>query len=197
MKNILFYFFITINILVIIYIFIDKKDSRQYINIEIKGAVKNPGVYKLDDDSIVSDLILASGGLLKNADISVTNQSKFLKNEMVVVIYTKEEIEKMKKGNTAIKYIDKECVCPKLENDSCINEVIYNSDGIIISTGKISLNSGSLEEFMTLPGIGESKALSIIKYRDDNNGFSEIKDIINVKGIGTSIYEKIKDYLTL
>lgn len=200
MKNILFYFAVIINVSVIVIFFIDRENIKEkeiFINVEIKGAVKREGVYKLKENSLVLDLINEAGGLLETADISVTNQSKKIKDEMVVIIYTKQEISEMRKGSTSVKYIEKECICPKIRNDSCLNEVIYNSDGIIISTGKISINSATLEELMTLPGIGENKALSIIKYRDENKGFLKIDDIMNVKGIGASIYEKIKDYLTL
>lgn len=197
MKNILFYFLVLINILVIFNIYFKKEENIELIQVEIKGAVNNPGVYKLNEESIVSNLISASGGLLANADISVTNLARKLDDEMVVIIYTNEEIEEMRKGTTSIKYIDKECICPKIVNNSCLNEVIYNTDGQIINTGKVSLNSSTLEEIMSLPGIGESKAKSIINYREENNGFKEIEEIMKVKGIGTSIYEKIKDYLTL
>ena len=50
---------------------------------------------------------------------------------------------------------------------------------------------------MTLTGIGEKKALDIIEYREKNNGFKNIEDIKNIKGIGDSIFDKIKDRLTL
>lgn len=197
MKNILFYFLVLINVIVLVLIYYDRKEEINYIQVEIKGAVKNPGVYKLKENSIVDDLINSSGGLLDNANISTTNLARKLIDQYVVVIYTNTEIDEMRSGSTSIKYIDKECICPKITNNGCLNKVIYNSDGVIIDTGKVSLNSSTLEELMTLPGIGEAKALSIIKYRDENNGFKEIEEIMKVKGIGTSMYEKIKDYLTL
>ena len=103
----------------------------------------------------------------------------------------------MMKGSTSVRYIDKECICPRIDNSSYYKKMISNIDGVIINTGKISLNSASIKELMTLPGIGESKAKLIILYRDQNNGFKSIEEIKNVKGIGNSIYEKFKDYLTL
>lgn len=197
MRKILFYLIIIINIIVLIICF---KSTNEYnydqINVEIKGAVKKPGVYQLNYNDTVESLVKRSGGLLKNADISVTNMSKKLNDEMVVIIYTKEEIDKMREGATSVKYIDKECICPKLTNDSCLDEEIKKEENIIISE-KISLNSATKEELMNLPGIGESKAIKIIDYRNNNNGFKRIEEIMNVKGIGNSIYEKIKDYITL
>lgn len=63
--------------------------------------------------------------------------------------------------------------------------------------GKISLNKATKEELMSLPGIGETKALAIIEYRNRYNGFVSIEEITQVKGIGESTFNKIKAYLSL
>lgn len=174
------------------------------IKVDIKGAVKNPGVYEVNENSRVSDVINVSGGLTNEADTSVINLSKNVVDEMVIIIYTKEEINEMKKGSTSIKYIEKECICPKLENDACIedktdnipdNEI--NSNDKNESNGKVSLNKATLDELMTLDGIGEKKAQAIIDYRNKNNGFKTIEEILEVDGIGSTTYEKIKDRLAL
>ena len=189
---ILFYFVFNINNLFIT----EETSTLDYIVVEVKGSVKVPGVYEVKKGSRVSDLIHEAGGLLDNADTSIINLSKELEDEMVVVIYNDEEINEMKKGSTSVKYIERQCVCPILENDACIEEVISNNS-IDNKTGLVSLNTGTIEELMTLPGIGESKAKLIIKYRDENGGFKKIEDIMNVKGIGESMFEKIKSYIML
>lgn len=170
--------------------------SIETIKVEIKGFVNNPGVYEIEKGKRVEDAIELSGGLLENADISVTNLSKILTDEMVIIIYSNEEINEMKKGSTSIKYIDKECVCPKIENNTCIENPITNIEINSESSGKVSLNSASLEELMTLNGIGESKAKLIIEYRN-KTPFKSIEEITNIKGIGQATYEKIKDQLSL
>ncbi len=167
------------------------------IKVEIKGAISKPGVYQLKSNSRVQDLVDVSGGLNNNADISIINLSKKLEDEMVVIIYNKEEIKEMVKGNTSIKYIEKECICPMLENDGCFDNYITNEESIINDTGKISLNTATIEELLTLPGIGETKAKSIIKYREEVGSFKNIEEIMNIKGIGKTTFEKFKDYLTL
>lgn len=164
------------------------------IKIDIKGAVLNPGVYELDNNSRVEDAILKSGGLTNDADTSILNLSKNLKDEMVIIIYTKDEINKLRKGSETVKYIEKECICPKIENDACIDESITNNEEK--ESTKVSLNNATLNELMTLPGIGKSKAETIIEYRN-SYGFKTIDELKKVSGIGDKTYEKLKDKITI
>lgn len=166
------------------------------IKVEIKGAVNNPGVYELETGKRVEDVIKLSGGLKKDADVSNTNLSKNLVDEMVIIIYTKDEINSMTTGNTTIKYIDKECICPVIENNSCISDAVTNFEVIEEVSDKISLNKATLEELMTLKGIGESKAKSIIEYRE-KTPFKNIEELLNVKGIGKAMFEKIKVHISI
>lgn len=178
----------------------EKIETEKSLSIDIKGAVKNPGVYELKDGSVVKDAIDVSGGLLESANTEHINLSKKIVDEMVIIIYTNEEIQEMTEGSTSIKVVDKECICPKIENNACIDNNKYTNISNETNQGtsnKISLNNASKEELMTLNGIGESKANAIIEYRNNNGLFKQIEDITNVKGIGNSVYEKIKDRLTL
>ncbi len=59
------------------------------------------------------------------------------------------------------------------------------------------INTAGLEELMTLPGIGESKAQSIINYRQEQGAFSSIEDIMNISGIKQGVFDKIKDQITV
>ncbi len=61
---------------------------------------------------------------------------------------------------------------------------------------KVALNSATKEELMTISGIGESKAISIIEYRE-KSPFTKIEDILNVSGIGEALFEKIKAFITI
>lgn len=179
---------------------VEQKD----IKVDIKGEINNPGVYKLKEGDRVSDAIKISGGLTENADTSLINLSKNLKDEMVIIIYNKYEIENIKQENnkpeTVIKYIEKQCVCPDTINEACIKQSEETNEKTNIEQAKndkISINTGTLEELETLPGIGESKAQAIIKYREENGSFKTLEEITNIKGIGTSIFEKLEEYITL
>lgn len=182
---------------------VDEDSSLEKIRVDIKGAIIEPGVYEVDKGNRVIDLINMAGGLTDNADTSLINLSKVLSDEMVIYVYTKEEVKNSNLINTVIKVVEKECVCPNIENDGCINDKIdvtisnkkdNNDDGSLNSL--ININTASLDELMNIPGIGKQKAEAIIKYRKDNK-FESIEDITNVSGIGDSLYESIKKYITV
>lgn len=158
------------------------------IKVDIKGYVKKPGVYELVDTAIVNDLIKLAGGIKSGGTTDNINLSKILKNEDVVVILSKKEL---KEQNT------KPISSTTFENRTDLSE--QQSSGVLPSDAapkKVSLNQATKEELMTLSGIGESKALLIIEYRK-KTPFQNITDIMNVSGIGESIYEKIKDNITI
>lgn len=180
-------------------------DNKKYYLVDIKGAVNNPGVYKLEENSRIMDVINLSGGLKDNADTSNINLSKKIKDEMFIIIYTKEEIEKYKNDSISTKKINeqlqKEIVVIDDNNDAQIN--IKTSDNYVKddvddkNNGKININVATKEELLSLDGIGDIKAQAIINYRNDKGIFNEIDDIKNVSGIGDSLFEKIKDYITV
>ena len=188
------------------------KPDLEMFKVDIKGAVKKPGVYEVKSSDNVSDLIKLAGGLNKNADTSNINLSRTLENEMVIKIYTKSELKKADSKEI------KECVCPEvtitkcIENDSTITKVEGKEQNIVenkidiptISETKedssnklISINTATKEELMTLNSIGESKANAIIEYRNTNGNFKSIEDIKNVSGIGDALFEKIKSNITI
>lgn len=176
-------------------------NSNNGLMVNIKGAVVNPGVYSFTNGERVIDAIEKSGGLLENADTSVINLSKNLFDEMVIVIYTYDEVQAMKGQNILIQYVERECNCPKLENDACLNDNDKSSGDSIGNQNsnqtKISINIASIDELQTLSGIGASKAKAIVDYRNTNGPFSRIEDVMNVSGIGEAVFAKIKDYITI
>jgi competence protein ComEA len=165
-------------------------DEPEYIYVDLKGAIENPNVYKLLKGSRTIDLINEAGGLLNNANTRFINLSKELKDGDAIVIYTNEEIEEAKKSN--IIYVETPCICEEVKNDACYNDTINSNNNSIIN-----INTATLEELMTLTGIGEAKAKSIIEYRENNGPFSKIEDIINVKGISETIFNNIKENITI
>lgn len=166
--------------------------------VDIKGEVNNPGVYQLSEESRVIDVINTAGGLTDKANTSLINLSKKIKDEMVIIIYSNEEVSNSKKDQTITKIIEKECVCPDIKNDSCLNTTsstsnIEEENQVSKIETKISLKTCTLEELKSVPGLGEVKANAILDYKNQY-GFNTVEDLLKVNGIGTAGYEKIKDY---
>lgn len=171
----------------------DKEEDTLY-QVDIKGEVNTPGIYSLKEGSRVIDVINTANGLTENADTTVINLSKKIIDEMVIIIYSREEVADF--INT--KRIESELInyCSdgfSLHNDACISNDDTSND---TNNSLININSASKEDLMTLPGVGEAKADSIIEYRNSNGEFKSIEDIKNVSGIGDSLFAKIKEYIT-
>lgn len=172
----------------------DKEVKSSKIFVDVKGEVNAPGVYELTSDNNVADAIGAAGGLTGNSDTSNINLSKKLTDEMVIIVYSSEDIRLMKE--------EKRTICPKV-NCACITKedekaVLDSSeDTKEDNDGLVNINTASKDDFLSLKGIGEGKANSIIEYRNKNGNFEKIEDIKNVSGIGDSLFEKIKDYITV
>lgn len=156
--------------------------------VDIKGEVNNPGTYEVLPDTRVLDVIEKAGGLTENANTSVNNLSLKVKDEMVIIIYSNEEVSNFSKVKEKESQVSKTCNSSDIKNDTCISNDSLSS--------LVNINTASKEELMALTGIGEAKALDIISYRDNNGLFNDISDITKVPGIGDSLYAKIKDFIT-
>ncbi len=184
----------------------NNNDSAVKVTVDIKGAVNTPGVYEVDSQKRVIDVIKLAGGLNSNANTNYINLSSKVEDEMVIWIYTNKEISDLKLEQESTKYMISNCNCPKVDNTTCLNSDKVNSNNSSEKSsndnkdklqGLVNINNSSLEDLMKLEGIGESKARSIIDYRNKNGLFKSIEDIKNVSGIGESLYTKIKEYITV
>ena len=169
-----------------------KNPESKKLIVDIKGYVKKPGVYEVEEETRISDVIELAGGLLLSANTRYLNLSKKVTDELVIIIYSDTEIEEMiEKGEIEEKLPD-----VKDENLITSEEVLEEETNENKVSGKININTASIEELMTLTGIGETKAEAIIKYREENK-FKTIEDIMEVSGIGESTFEKIKNNITV
>lgn len=169
----------------------EKTEMSNLIKVDVKGAVKEPKVYILEEDATVEDAITMAGGLKDDGVTSNINLSKHLKDEMVVYVFTQAEIDKKQSSNEIVCEIPKcECETIDVSGETSIQK---NNTKEQTNNGLISINDASLEDLMTLDGIGNAKALAIINYRNTNGPFKTIEDIKNVSGIGDSLFEKIKN----
>ncbi len=169
-----------------------KKEENKKVLVDVKGQVNNPGVYESTEKNTVMDVINQAGGLTNKSDTSNINLSKKLEDEMVIIVYSKEEIRQMKVKQTSCPNYNNACIDNKDEKSNLENSNTKSDN----KTELVNINTADEEKLQTLSGIGASKAKAIIEYRNTNGKFEKIEDIKNVSGIGDSAFEKIKDYIT-
>ena len=133
----------------------------EILTVFVCGAVKAPGVYELPAGSRVYEAIAIAGGTTDEAAQTAVNQAELLCDGQMIEIPTREE--QMAKAAAEEARAD----------------------------GLVNINSADLEELKTLPGIGDSKARSIIAYREENGAFENPEDIKNVDGIGEGVFAKL------
>ena len=141
------------------------------IIVHITGAVPRPGVYALPEGARVQDAISAAGGFLADADKTGINLARVLEDgEQIDILFAEGA------------------------------SIVIPTPGVEVITSNselININTASQFELETLPGIGPTTAMRIIEYREANGPFATIDDIIDVAGIGTGTFERIKDLITV
>ena len=179
-----------------------EEEQKEIYYVDIKGYVNNPGVYSIEKGKRVVDAINQAGGLSENANTSLLNLSMLINDQMGIIVYSNQEIKNLE--DTIKKQQVKETICKdNVVNNACVStskSIVVpniNTTPMDIASEKININTASKEILMTLSKIGESKAISIIEYREKNGLFKTIEDLKNVSGIGDSIFEAIKDYITV
>jgi competence protein ComEA len=153
------------------------QEEPKKIMVYVTGAVKNPGVYTLEEGKRVKDAIEAAGGNLPEADLLRLNLAQKLRDEDKLYVPRVGEFpegqEEPGRGNTGMA--------------GATVGISSSSDN------KININTADLVELDTLPGIGPTTAQKIIDYRNQNGPFKSIEEIKNVSGIGDKKFEEIKD----
>lgn len=154
--------------------------------VHLCGAVEKPGVYEAGIKSRLCDLIQLAGGLKENAAGDYINQARLVTDGERIYIPTKREVKEITAGD----YVEgdqsgKSPDAPKASKDT------------VQSMELVDINSASAEELMELPGIGQAKADSIIKYRSENGKFQRIEDLMNISGIKEGLFNKISSCITV
>lgn len=140
-----------------------------YICVYITGHVKNPGVYEISEGTRLYQLVELAGGFTEEAAEDYLNLAACVRDGDKITVYSKEETE-----------------------DAGISDSMDSSRELCVN-----INTADKETLMTLPGIGESKADAILRYREENGSFSSIEDIMNISGIKQGAFDKIKDLITI
>lgn len=145
--------------------------------IYISGEVNSPGVVTIDINRRLSDAVDKLGGLTKDADFNRINLAMKIEDEKHYIIpKVGEELE-----------VDEDI---ESEQSDTVKVVDKNNN-------KVNINTATIQELDSLPGVGEATANKILSYREENGKFNSIEDIKNVNGIGDKKYENLKDVICI
>lgn len=151
-----------------------KERAETMIYVDIKGAVKVPGIYQLKNQQRIWDALALAGGVSEEADTTQVNYAQKVKDQMIIYV--------PKKG---------ESVAQSLETLQESAPAQQNQEE------KINLNTATEAELQTISGIGAKKAQEIIRFRDEQGPFKTVEELKNVPGIGEKTVERLKDMLTV
>lgn len=144
------------------------------VYVYVCGEVKSPGVYELKSDARVFQAIQLAGGMTEEAALDAVNQARTVTDGEQIYVPTIAEAEAQGTGVG--------------EGTS-----LTGADG----NKKININTAGKEELMTLTGIGEAKALSILTYREEHGAFGSIEELMEIEGIKEGVFNKIKEDITI
>jgi competence protein ComEA len=157
----------------------ETSDNQKNVTAEISGEVILPGVYKLSGESRVDDLLIAADGFSQKADRDWCN--KYLNRAAKITDGQKIYIPSVNQQSSILS-------AKKSGEDQTISGNI-SSD----SKGLININSASLGELDTLPGIGQIYGQSIVEHRP----YSNIEELLSKGVLKKSVYEKLKDRISI
>lgn len=144
---------------------------------DIKGSVKEPGIYSFSSEERVYDVLKRAGGLLEEADSDRINFSAKIEDQQVLYIPAV--------GEVLPEHLDQ----------------LASSEGKQSTAdsepSKININTASPSELQQIPGIGSVKAQEIIRFREENGSFQKVEDLQEISGIGEKTVEKLKNFVTI
>ena len=150
----------------------DESPEQDLITVDVKGAVKSPGIYDLPVGSRVHDAVQKAGGLKEEADSKSLNLAQKVSDEALVYVPTKGE-------------------------EAASQQAASGTTPSTSKEKKVNLNKASLEELKQVKGLGGKRAQDIIDHREANGKFKSVDELKKVSGIGAKTIEKLKDYVTV
>ena len=150
----------------------EESPEQDLITVDVKGAVKSPGIYDLPVGSRVHDAVQKAGGLTEEADSKSLNLAQKISDEALVYVPTKGEEAASQQATSG--------TTPSSSKEK-----------------KVNLNKASLEELKQVKGLGGKRAQDIIDHREANGKFKSVDELKKVSGIGAKTIEKLKDYVTV
>lgn len=154
-------------------------EELEFLTVDVKGAVKNPGIYQLKKTSRINDAIQKAGGLTTDADSKSINLAQKLTDEAVIYVAAMGENVTNAASNNG-------------------QTLTKDTNGTAEQKGnKVNLNKANLSDLQSISGIGQKRAQDILDYREANGKFNSVDDLKNVSGVGAKTLEKLKEYVTV
>lgn len=154
------------------------------IYVDIGGEVMDPGVYMVEEDTRLFQVVELAGGLKETADTDSINQAERVSDGQKIIIGSRDETSPYYTGRArTFAYSGSETET----STSAVRETEYGT--------LVNINLANLEELQMLPGVGPSTARKILVYREEHGSFLSAADLKNISGIGDKTYENLKDYI--
>ncbi len=170
----------------------EAKEDNGRIFVHVCGQVCQPGVYELKVHSRVYEAIQAAGGMTQTAAFSYLNQAEELTDGQQLYVPSQEEITAWENGeNTSGNQAFAKGATEGQSSENSDDQKGKSADD------KVNLNTADQTELMTLNGIGEVRAKSILQYREEHGKFSAIDELKNVDGIGEKTYKKVESRIKI
>lgn len=151
----------------------EEQEPAETVYVYVCGAVNAPGVYELKKDARVFEAITLAGGMTAEAAPEAVSQARTVADGEQIYVPTVREVQMQGSG---------------------VEDIVTGNADV---SGKVNINTAGKEELMTLTGIGEAKAQSILDYREEHGQFGSIEDLMLIEGIKEGVFNKIKEDITI
>ena len=151
----------------------EEQEPAETVYVYVCGAVNAPGVYELKKDARVFEAITLAGGMTAEAAPEAVSQARTVADGEQIYVPTVREVQMQGSG---------------------VEDIVTGNADV---SGKVNINTAGKEELMTLTGIGEAKAQSILDYREEHGRFGSIEDLMLIEGIKEGVFNKIKEDITI
>ena len=151
----------------------EEQEPAETVYVYVCGAVNAPGVYELKKDARVFEAITLAGGETAEAAPEAVSQARTVADGEQIYVPTVREVQMQGSG---------------------VEDIVTGNADV---SGKVNINTAGKEELMTLTGIGEAKAQSILDYREEHGKFGSIEDLMLIEGIKEGVFNKIKEDITI
>lgn len=161
------------------------------ICVDVKGAVRHPGVYRIASGKRVGDVLGLAGGTVEGADTNQINFAFRLEDQMVIYVPKYGESPPVE---NAAAVTSSAVQTQQADDQSAASRSTGQDQG---ESGKININTATKDQLTQLSGIGDKRADDIIAYREQHGGFKSIDELKNVSGIGDKTFEKLSSQITV